>query len=64
MVIGESNPLAGQPIDVGSLVIAAAVTAYIGVAQIVGHNEDDVWPVCTGLGVGTGLGGHSSAEYC
>ncbi len=48
MVVRETHPLRGKKVDHGSLVVAAALAAEIGVAQIVGEKEDHVRAVCGG----------------
>ena len=40
----ELDPLLGEPIEGGRLVLGAAITAQIAVAQIVREDEEDVWP--------------------
>ncbi len=42
MVASEASTLAGQPINIWCFVVSAAETAQIGVAEIIGHDEDDV----------------------
>ena len=39
----EPPPFGGHPVDVRRFDLFLPVTAYVTVAQIVGHNEDDVW---------------------
>ena len=39
---GEPHPLRRQAVDVRRLVILAAVTGDVGVAEVVGEDEDDV----------------------
>src|SRR5262249_37436248 len=39
---GEAHPLPGQAVNVWRLVVFAAVTGHVGVAEVVGKNEDDI----------------------
>src|SRR5262245_18462266 len=41
----EPRPPCRQFVEIGGLVLLAAVEAHIGAAQIVGQNQDDVWSV-------------------
>src|SRR5207302_1472984 len=50
VIVGELHPLAGEAVDVGRLVVLAAVRAGVGPAEIVGEDEDDVGLGSVGLG--------------
>ena len=43
MMIGEAHALPGEPVDVRRLVVVASEAAEIGPAEIIGHDEHDVW---------------------
>ena len=49
--IGLQEPRAaqGEAIDVRRLIIAAAVAGQITIAEVVGHDEDDVGPALLGV---------------
>lgn len=42
VVIGKSNALRGEAIDIGGLIVLASVAGEIGVAQVIGHDKDDI----------------------
>ena len=42
--LGETDALGGEPVEVGRLVVAAAIAGEVGVAEVVGHDEEDVGP--------------------
>ncbi len=44
MTIRQSHALRRQPVDVGRLDLAT-VTAEIGVARIIEHDEQNIWTV-------------------
>ena len=48
---GEAHAFCGEAVDVGRLDLLLAVAAKVAVAEVVGHDEDDV-----GLGGGADLG--------
>ena len=54
MVIPKTQSLRGEPVDVRRLVVAAAVAGQIGIAEIIGHDEDDVRRSCLTCYGGTG----------
>ena len=43
IALGEAQPFTCEPIDVGRLVVLAALACEIGPAEVVDEDEDDVW---------------------
>jgi hypothetical protein len=43
VALGEAHSLKREPVDVRGEIVALAVAAHVGVAEIVRHDEDDVW---------------------
>ena len=50
VAVGEPHPLGGQAVDVRRLVVLAAEAADVGVAEVVGQDEDDIRPRFRGRG--------------
>lgn len=44
VVIQEANALGCQSIDVGGFVVLASVASQVGISEVIGQNENDVWP--------------------
>src|SRR5262249_43135291 len=63
--LGEAQAVLGQGVEVGGADLAA-VTAEVGVAEVVGEDEKDVGPAgggwFGGLGPGAGQGGEASQK--
>ena len=55
--LGEPDALGGEAIDVRGGVVAAAVAGEVGVAEVVGHDEQEV-----GAGVWRGAGAEGGGE--
>lgn len=45
VVIQEANALGCQSIDVGGFVVLASVAGQVGISEVIGQDENDVWPV-------------------
>ena len=60
--IGEARALAGEAVEVRSLVERAAVAAEVLAAEVVGEEEDDVGRALRGCGGGRGCGGKGEGE--
>ena len=45
VVIQEANALGCQSIDVGGFIVSASVASQVGISEVIGQDENDVWPV-------------------
>jgi hypothetical protein len=67
-MIGEAKAFAGQTVQVGSFNVVASITAQVPVAEIIGHDQYDVWwPVAWSArfarsGIGGKQGGRGDNE--
>ena len=59
---GEAHPLRGEPVEVGRVVVLAAVAAEVVDAQVVGVDQDDVGAVDRGL-AGQGRQEQAAASF-
>jgi hypothetical protein len=54
VVIQEANALGCQSIDVGGFVVSASVAGQVGISEVIGQDENDVWPVAARGWIGRG----------
>lgn len=54
VVIQEANALGCQSIDVGGFIVSASVAGQVGISEVIGQDENDVWPVAARGGIARG----------
>jgi len=56
--VGEGHPFSGETVDVWGFVISGSLAGEVGVAEVIGIDENDVW------GGGEGARNREKSEEC